>query len=387
MRDKELESEIRSQQSEVRRLVTRYLSLVTFLLVTCHLSLVTVIHAERIKDIANFEGVRDNELIGNGIVVGLDGTGDKGQAAVQGIVNMLKRMGITINANDLKSKNIAAVIVTATLPPFAKPGARIDALVSTIGDAKSIQGGTLLLTPLKGPDGKVYALAQGPVSIGGFAAEGEGSKAQKNHAAAGKIPEGVTIEREPPFALGNGNSIRLFMHKADFATANMIAEQINNALHGGYAVAADSSSIKLSIPDEYEGNIVALISKIELMDVRVDMTARIVINERTGTIVIGDNVTISPVAIAHGSLAIEVKEAPEVSQPLPFAPEKAETVTVPRTEISVEEQEGALVQVSGVTLGEVVRALNALGVTPRDLISILQALRAAGALRAELEII
>jgi len=320
-------------------------------------------------------------------VVGLDGTGDKGQAAVQGIVNMLKRMGITINANDLKSKNIAAVIVTATLPPFAKPGTRIDALVSTIGDAKSIQGGTLLLTPLKGPDGKVYALAQGPVSIGGFAAEGEGAKAQKNHPAAGKIPEGVTIEKEPQFALGNGSSIRLFMHKADFATANMISEQINNALHGSYAVAADSSSIKLSIPGEYQGNLVALISKIELMDVRVDMTARIVINERTGTIVIGDNVTISPVAIAHGSLAIEVREAPEVSQPLPFAPEKAETVTVPRTEISVEEEKAALVQVSGVTLGEVVRALNALGVTPRDLISILQALKAAGALRAELEII
>jgi flagellar P-ring protein precursor FlgI len=347
----------------------------------------SAVSAERIKDIASFEGVRDNQLMGYGIMAGLDGTGDKGQAAVQGIVNMLNRMGITIDAGDLKSKNIAAVVVTATLPAFAKPGTKLDALVSTIGDAKSIQGGTLLLTPLKGPDGKVYALAQGPVSIGGFAAEGEGTKSQKNHPSAGKIPEGVTIEREPQFVLGNKNHIRLFLHKADFATAHMVAEQINGTLLGAYAVPADSSSIRLSIPDEYKDNLVGLITKIELLDVKVDMTARIVINERTGTIVIGDNVAVSPVAIAHGSLAIEIKETPEVSQPLPLAPEKAETVTVPRTEISVKEQKGSLVQVSGVTLGEVVRALNALGVTPRDLISILQALKAAGALRAELEII
>ncbi|RJQ45419.1 MAG: flagellar basal body P-ring protein FlgI [Nitrospiraceae bacterium] len=370
-----------------RLLVNMKLIFVFFLLFTVYCSLFTSVYAERIKDIARFEGVRDNQLIGYGIVIGLDGTGDKGQAAVQGIVNMLKRMGLTINSDDLKSKNIAATIVTATLPPFAKPGTKIDALVSTIGDAKSIQGGTLLLTPLKGPDGTVYALAQGPVSIGGFAAEGEGAKSQKNHPAAGKIPEGVTIEIEPQFVLGNGDSIRLFLHKADFTTANTIAEQINRELHGAYAVPADSSSINLTIPDQYQMDPVGFITKIEAVDVRVDMPARIVVNERTGTIVIGDNVSISPVAIAHGSLAIEIRETPEVSQPLPLAPEDAETVTVPRTEINVKEQKGSLVQVSGVTLGEVVRALNALGVTPRDLISILQALKAAGALRAELEII
>ncbi|RJQ55748.1 MAG: flagellar basal body P-ring protein FlgI [Nitrospiraceae bacterium] len=378
---------VRNKNSEVTRSGIFALFIIIFFFASCPLPLAPAAYAERIKDIAHFEGVRDNQLIGNGVVVGLDGTGDKGQAAVQGIINMLKRTGLTISLEDLKSKNIAAVIVTATLPPFAKPGTRVDTLVSTIGDAKSIQGGTLLLTPLKGPDGKVYALAQGPLSIGGFAAEGEGSKAQKNHLAAGKIPEGATIEREPPFVLGNGGSVRLFLHRADFTTAHMIAGQINDALHGSYAVPADSSSVRLSIPDEYQDSLVGLITKIESLDVRVDMTAKIVINERTGTVVVGENVTISPVAIAHGSLSIEIRETPEVSQPLPFAPKGAETVTLPRTEISVKEQKGSLVQISGVTLGEVIKALNALGVTPRDLISILQALKAAGALKAELEII
>jgi flagellar P-ring protein precursor FlgI len=353
--------------------------------VSCQLS--ASVHAERIKDIASFEGVRDNQLIGYGLIVGLDGSGDKGQAAVLGIINMLSRMGMTVNTNDLKSKNIAAVVITAVLPPFAKPGTKIDALVSTIGDAKSIQGGTLLLTPLKGPDGKVYALAQGPVSIGGFAAEGAGTTSQKNHPTAGKIPEGVTVEKEPPFILGNGNDIRLFLHKADFTTADMVSKQINSELHGNHAVAIDSSAVRLSIPSEYKNNIVGLITRVEMLDVKVDMPARVVINERTGTIVIGENVKISPVAIAHGSLSIEVKETPEVSQPLPFAPEKAETVKVPRTDITVQEQKGSLVEVSGVNLGEIVRALNALGVTPRDLISIIQALKASGSLKAEIEII
>ncbi|MBI5098507.1 MAG: flagellar basal body P-ring protein FlgI [Nitrospirae bacterium] len=384
MKSEKLKKEVRSQKSEVRRIVQW---LFVFFFVTCNLSLVTAVYAERIKDIASFEGVRDNQLIGYGLAVGLDGSGDKGQAAVLGIINMLSRMGMTINTNDLKSKNIAAVVITAVLPPFAKPGTKIDALVSTIGDAKSIQGGTLLLTPLKGPDGKVYALAQGPVSIGGFAAEGAGTTSQKNHPTAGKIPEGVTIEKEPPFVLGKGNDIRLFLHKADFTTADMVSKQINRELHGNHAVAIDSSAVKLSIPSEYKDNIVGLITRVETLDVKVDMPARVVINERTGTIVIGENVTISPVAIAHGSLSIEVKETPEVSQPLPFAPEKAETVKVPRTDITVQEQKGSLVEVSGVTLGEIVRALNALGVTPRDLISIIQALKASGALKAEIEII
>ena len=359
--------------------------LITFF--SFHLSLPACSFAERIKDIASFEGVRDNQLIGYGVVVGLDGSGDKGRAAVQGIVNMLRRMGLTLNPADLKSKSIAAVVITATLPPFAKPGIKVDALVSTIGDAKSIQGGTLLLTPLKGPDGKVYGLAQGPVSIGGFAAEGGAASVQKNHPTAGRIPAGVTIEREPVFTLGNGKDIRLFLHRADFAVANEISKTINSALGGNYASPVDPSAVRLLIPGEYRDNLVALITKVDMLDVGMDMPARIVINERTGTVIIGKNVTISPVAIAHGSLAIDITEQPRVSQPLPFAPGKAETTVVPRTDINVREQKASLVEVEGVTLGEVVRALNLLGVTPRDLISILQALKAAGALQAELEII
>ncbi len=343
--------------------------------------------ADRIKDIAKFEGVRDNQLIGYGLVVGLDGSGDKGKTAVQSISSMLKRMGITVNANDIKTKSIAAVVITATLPPFAKPGMKIDALVSTIGDAKSIQGGTLLLAPLKGPDGKVYGLAQGPVSIGGFAAEGEGASTQKNHPTAGKIPEGITIEKEPVFTLGSGEEIRLFLNKADFATVDSISKKINEELQGEFAFPLDPAAVNVVVPPAYRGNLVGLITRVEYLDVKVDMTAKVVINERTGTIIIGDKVRISPVAIAHGSLAIEINEMPEVSQPPPLAPENAETTVVPRTNISVKEQKASLIPVAGVTLGQVIRALNALGVTPRDLISILQALKASGALRAELVII
>jgi flagellar P-ring protein precursor FlgI len=360
---------------------------VLFLLSVVYCLLSTVVHAERIKDITNFEGVRDNQLIGYGLVVGLDGTGDKGSAAVKSILNMLQRMGITLSPSDISSKSIASVVVTATLPPFAKPGMKIDSLVSTIGDANSIQGGTLLLTPLKGPDGKVYALAQGPLSIGGFAAEGEGASAQKNHPTAGKVPEGATIEREPPFVLAGKEEIRLFLRRSDFTTAEKIARNINTAFNGTYASPIDPSAVRILLPPEYHDNVVGLITRVEMLDVQVDMIAKIIINERTGTIIIGDKVRISPVAIAHGSLAIEIREEPSVSQPAPLAPSGAETVTVPRTELTVKEEKGSLIEVSGVTLGEIVRALNALGVNPRDLISILQALKASGALRAELELI
>ncbi|UCH81543.1 MAG: flagellar basal body P-ring protein FlgI [Nitrospiraceae bacterium] len=358
-----------------------------FLLTAICCLLSTVVYAERIKDIARFEGVRENKLIGYGLIVGLDGTGDKGRAAVQGIINMLTRMGVTLSTSDLSTKSIASVIVTATLPPFAKPGMKLDALVSTIGDAKSIQGGTLLLTPLKGPDGNIYGLAQGPVSIGGFAAEGEGASTQKNHPTAGKIPDGIMIEKEPLFTLGNGKDIRLFLRKPDFTTADNISRKINTELNGLYASAVDPSSVVMKIPEQYAGNIVRFITMIEKLKVEMDTVAKVIINERTGTVIIGNQVKISPVAIAHGSLAIEIRERPEVSQPLPFSPKGSQTTVVPRTGISVTEQKASLVEIAGVTLGEVVRALNTLGVSPRDLISILQALKASGALKAELEII
>lgn len=369
-----------------RSFVVSGLFSVLFFLLSFFLCIPSV-SAERIKDIASFEGFRENQLIGYGLVVGLDGSGDKGLATMQGIANMLQRMGLTVRPNDIKAKNTASVMVIANLPPFPKPGIRIDAIVSTIGDAKSLQGGTLLLTPLKGPDGKVYGLAQGPISIGGFVGGGGGTTIQKNHPTTGKVPEGVLIEREPPFNLASGSEIKLFLRRPDFTTAKEIAFRINEELKFDYASPADPSTVKLRIPPEYKGRLVELISMIESIEVNVDVPARVVINERTGTVVIGEKVKVSPVAIAHGNLSIEIKTEYRVSQPLPLAPEKAETVLVPEKEVKVKEEKAALVEVSGTTLGEIVKALNALGVTPRDLISILQALKAAGALRAELEII
>ncbi|MGC2062662.1 MAG: flagellar basal body P-ring protein FlgI [Thermodesulfovibrionales bacterium] len=357
------------------------------LLFTINDSLFTSVYAERIKDIASFEGVRTNQLIGYGLVVGLNGSGDKGLATMQTIANMLQRMGVTVNPKDIGAKNSAAVMVTATLPPFPKPGMRIDALVSTIGDAKDLVGGTLLLSPLKGPDGTVYALAQGPVSIGGFIGGGGGTTTQKNHLTAGKVPEGVTIERDLPFTLGSGGEIKLFLHRPDFATASSVVGKINGTLKSACASTIDSSAIRLKIPGEYRENIVDFITLLESVEVTVDVAAKVVVNERTGTIVIGDKVRIAPVAISHGNLTIEIKTEYKVSQPQPFAPDKAETVVVPQKDVKVKEEKAALIEVSGVTLGEIVKGLNALGVTPRDLISILQALKAAGALRAELEII
>jgi flagellar P-ring protein precursor FlgI len=345
-------------------------------------------YAERIKDIAGIEGMRENQLIGYGLVVGLDGSGDKGNQTVQSIANLLLRMGLTVKQSDLKIKNAAAVMITAALPPFPKPGMKLDALVSTIGDAKSLQGGTLILAPLKGPDGKVYALAQGAVSVGGFIGGGGGTTVQKNHTTAGRVPGGVTIENEPRFTLGAGNEIRIFLHSPDFTTAAAAARSINKAL-GDEAAAStlDPSTIIVKVPEAYQGRLVQLVALVEGLDVSVDTAARVVINERTGTVTIGDNVRIAPVAIAHGSLTIEIRTEFGVSQPQPFAPEGSATVVVPQRSVDVKEQSGALIPVSGATLGEIVRALNALGVTPRDLVSILQSLKAAGALRAEVEII
>jgi len=364
------------------------LAILTFSLYAVSCLLSTEVYAERIKDIANFEGMRENQLVGYGLVVGLDGSGDKGNQTIQTIANLMKRMGITVQIADIKTKNAAAVMITSSLPPFPKPGMKLDALVSTLGDAKSLQGGTLLLAPLKGPDGKVYALAQGAVSVGGFVGGGGGTTVQKNHTTAGRVPSGVTIENEPSFTLGSGNEIKLFLQRPDFTTATMVARKINEAL-GDETVAStfDPTTIKIRIPEQYQGKLVQLISMVESLDVAVDLPARVVINERTGTVTIGENVRISPVAIAHGNLTIEIKTEYRVSQPAPFAPGQAQTVVVPEKTVNVKEQNASLMQVSGATLGEVVRALNALGVTPRDLVSILQALKSAGALRAEMEII
>jgi flagellar P-ring protein precursor FlgI len=380
---------VKSLKLKVKKFNTRKRIFVIplLLLFTLHSQLATFSHAERIKDIASFEGVRENQLVGLGLVVGINGTGDTGLGTLQGIANMVQRMGITVKPREMMAKNTAAVMVTATLPPFPKPGLKVDALVSTLGDAKSLQGGTLLLTPLKGPDNKVYALAQGPVSIGGFVGGGGGTVVQKNHLTAGKVPQGAIIEQDLPFILGNGEGIKIFLHRPDFTTATALTKKINETLNFEYASTIDPSAVQLKIPPGYIDKKVEFITLIEGLDISVDAPARVVINERTGTVVIGDKVRISPVAIAHGNLTIEIRTEFRVSQPPPFAPEKAETVVVPQKDVTVKEQKASLMEVSGATLGEIVRALNALGVTPRDLIAILQSLKASGALRAELDII
>ena len=346
------------------------------------------VFAVRLKDLMEVEGVRGNYLVGYGVVVGLKGTGDGDQTkfTVQSIVNMLEKFGVRVPKEQVKLKNAAAVMVTAYLPPNVKPGQRIDVQVSAIGDAKSLQGGTLLMTPLIGPDGQVYAVAQGPVSIGGFAAGGAGAQVAVNHPTVGRVPNGAIVEREVP--AGNLNSLdrlTLSLRTEDFTTAQRVAEALNQYLRGNYAKAADMRTIELEVPKNYRGRVVPLLAEIGNLEVRPDIPARVVIDERTGTVVIGENVRISKVAVAHGNLSVEVRETPQVVQPFPFG--QGETVVVPRTQVKAKEEKARIVVLEeGATLGELVRALNAVGATARELIAVLQAIKEAGALHAELVI-
>lgn len=358
-----------------------------FLLFTVHCSLLTSVYAERIKDISHFSGVRENEIIGYGIVVGLDGSGDKdGTYLFQPFANMLTKMGITINPTDVKgkTKNIAAVIVTAKLPTMVRPGSLVDVHVSSIGDAKSLQGGTLLMTPLKGPDENVYAVAQGPLSIGGFSGGGGGAKTVKNHPNVGTIPNGAIVEKEVPVQLNKKNRLDVLLSSQDLTTAKKVADKINETLAGHFAKAEGPSVVTVLVPDSYSNRVVELMSRIELLKVDIDVPARVIVNERTGTVVIGENVVISPIALAHGGLTIEITTDYQVSQPMPFAPANAETVVIPKKEVKVEEKKASLMEVRGATIGALVKALNSLGVTPRDLVAILQAIKAAGGLKADL---
>ena len=344
----------------------------------------------RVKDVARVLGIRDNSLYGYGLVIGLNGTGDKSTSnpfTPQAIASMLLRLGIAVPVDRLDGKNVAAVIVTAKLPPFAKAGATVDVTVSSLGDSSTLQGGTLLLTPLQGPDGRVYALAQGPLSVGGAAASGEsGDKVQKNHPTVGRIPNGAVVEREVPNVL-DPTAVTLMLQRPDATTAVRLAEAVNGAGEGSLARAVDPSTVTVMVPASYQPRLMEFIARIESVRLTVDSPARVVINERTGTIIMGSQLRISTVAIAHGNLTIQVRETPEVSQPQPFAPAGAQTVVVPRSSVSVKEEKARLMVVQeGVSIGDIVQGLNALGVTPRDLISILQAIRAAGALMAELEI-
>ena len=344
--------------------------------------------AVRIKDMARFKGVRGNALVGYGLVVGLNGTGDKKATTftVQGLTNMLTRMGIRVTPDQVAVKNVAAVMVTATLPPFARVGQRIDVLLSSVGDATSLGGGTLIMTPLKGLDGKVYAVAQGPVSVGGFLAGGQAATVRKNHPTVGRIPEGARVEREPPFRFRDLHKLVITLNNPDFTTAHRVARRINQALSGLKARAVDPSTVEVNLSPRAHRDMVGLVAKLENLEVKPDLPAKVVVDERTGTVVMGENVRISKVAVTSGALSISVTESQQVSQPLPLS--QGQTVVTPQTEVQVGEQRARLRVVDGgVSIGEVVRALNALGATPRDLITILQAIKAAGALQADLEIL
>ena len=344
----------------------------------------------RIKDIANFEGIRENLLVGYGLVVGLNGTGDDLDSAPftrESLIGMLQRLGINARDDDLDTANVAAVMVTANLPAFARHGTRIDITVSALGSADSLLGGTLLVSPLLAADGEVYAVAQGSIAVAGFSAEGDGQSVTKGVPTSGRIPNGAIIEREIAFDMAELKTVKISLRNPDLTTARRLAEKVNTFLGIPAARSTDPGTVLLEVPARYKGNTVALLTDIEQLRVKVDQLARVVINERSGVIVMGENVRISTVAIAQGNLTIRITETAQVSQPSPFS-NTGTTETVPRTSIDVEEeaQRKLAVLAEGVSLQEMVNGLNALGIGPRDMITILQAVKAAGALQAEIEV-
>ena len=371
-------------QKPLKRIILFYLAILI------SVAMLNPVHAARVKELATFKGIRTNQLTGYGLVVGLDGTGDKKgtRFTVQSLVNMLERLGITVDQRLVRVKNVAAVMVTGKMPPFARIGSKIDVVVSSIGDAKSLVGGTLLLAPLRGPDGNIYAMSQGPLSVGGVGASGaSGSSVTKNHLLAGRIANGATIEREVPVDLSAKNSLTLTLSSPDFTTALRISEAINSAMGEAVSTAIDSGTLRLKVPDAFKGKVPKFLANVESLEVVPDAVAKVVVNEKTGTVVIGQNVRIATVAVSHGNLSISIQESFDVSQPLPFS-RGGETVVTPNSEVEIKEsQDKLLVVEGGSTIGDLVRALNAIGVSPRDLISIFQSIKAAGALQAELEII
>ncbi|CAA7623188.1 flagellar basal body P-ring protein [Magnetospirillum sp. SS-4] len=352
--------------------------------------------ASRIKDIADFEGVRENMLVGYGLVVGLNGTGDSLTNAPftkESLVGMLERLGVNIRdktgaITSVSPKNVAAVMVTSVLPPFSRQGSRIDIQISAMGDAKDLRGGTLLVTPLIGADGEVYAVGQGQVATGGFSATGaSGTSVVKGVPTAGRIANGAIVERELPFEMAHLEAVKVSLRNPDFTTSRRIAQAINSYLGGDMARPVDPGTVQVVVPPSYRGNVVGLLTDVEQLRVEPDQMARVVIDEVSGTIVMGENVRISTVAIAQGQLTIRISETPQVSQPSPFS-DAGTTTTVERTDIEVDEGAGNKLAVvpQKVTLQELVEGLNSLGIGPRDLITILQAIKAAGALQAELEV-
>lgn len=374
-------------------------------------------HAARIKDIAYVQGVRENQLLGYGLVVGLAGTGDTGQSefTVQSTASMLSRMGIKVDKDRIQTRNVAAVMVTAELPPFSRSGQRLDVVVSSLGNARSLQGGTLLMTPLTGPDGNIYAVAQGALSLGGYEVQGGAGTSQvKNHVTAGRVPQGALIERELGVDLSTRTEIRLVLREPDFTTAMAVARAVNELFpeapaaaapaegaapdaapaappasgpqpSAGIATALDSSTVRIEVPAAFQSAVPQFIATVEVLQVATSRTARVVVNERTGTVVLGGDVRISQVAVAHGGLTVRVSSQNEASQPNPLG--TGDTQTVTNTDVQVSEQPGYLSVIDGgASIGDVVAALNAIGATPRDLIAILQAIKSAGALEAQLVI-
>jgi flagellar P-ring protein precursor FlgI len=346
--------------------------------------------ASRLKDIVDIEGMRGNALIGYGLVVGLNGSGDKLNNTAfteKSLVAFLERLGISTRGEELKTKNVAAVSVTATLPPFARAGSAMDVTVATLGDAKSLQGGVLLATPLLGADGEVYAVAQGSLAVEGFSAGGDGTSVSKGVPTKGFVAGGATIEKEVPFEFNSMSAVKLALKNPDISTAGRVAEAINAEFKSAMAQVKDPGTVEVAVPADYRNNVSGLLAQVEQVRVMPDNVAKVVIDEASGTIVMGENVRISTVAVAQGNLVVRIEESGAVSQPGAFAPEGAQTVTVPQTNISVDEAKGTKLAVleNGTTLRELVAGLNALGIGPRDLISILQTIKASGAMQAELE--
>jgi len=356
------------------------------------LLLAPAVHAERIKDLASIAGVRENQLMGYGLVVGLDGTGDQTTQTpftVQSIASMLQQMGVTLPAGvNMQLKNVAAVVVTTSLPAFAQPGQQLDVTVSSMGNAKSLRGGTLLMTPLKGADGQVYGMAQGNLVVGGVGAQapGGGSSVQVNHLSVGRISNGATVERAVASAVGEGGNIRLELHSADFATASRVVQAINDKWGSGIAYALDGRVIRVQSPNGSDQR-VAFLGELEQLDVRPSLlAAKVIMNARTGSVVMNQAVTLQACAISHGNLTVSVNSEPQVSQPNPLS--RGQTVITQNTNIDIKKDNGKVILLQGgVALSDVVKALNAIGATPQDLLAILQAMKTSGALRAELEII
>jgi flagellar P-ring protein precursor FlgI len=343
--------------------------------------------ATRLKDLVAFEGMRDNQLVGYGLVVGLAGTGDRRQAVftAQSLTNMLQRMGVSVDPNALTVKNTAAVMVTGTLPAFAQPGTRIDVTASALGDAPNLQGGLLVLTSLRGPNGQVYAVAQGAVVTGGFSAGKGGNSQTINHPTVGRVPNGAIVERTPP-SVSPGDHLKLQVKQADFTTAARVSAAINKRFTPQTAKAENSALVNINVPEEFRGRPIEFMSELEMLTVDVDRAARVVVNERTGTVVMGKDVRIAPVAILQGNLNVEIKTVLDVSQPAMLS--QGKTTVLPEVTIDTKEEKARnIVLKQGATVEELIRALTAIGSTARDVVAILQSLRAAGALDAELEVI